>query len=147
MKLKGLNMLKFFSVLMIISGAASLVYSAIHFGISAYVTSRLGFLGFFIAGVLPMVTYILELIAGAVGIKATEIPNVGKIKIAATLGVAVLVLSVISIAYSVIYYIDLRLDLTNFILDIAAGLLIPGLYVWGVFRFRSGVAGLLMGNK
>lgn len=147
MKLKGLNMLKFFSVLMIISGTALLVYSVIHFGVSAYVTSRLGFIGFFIGGVLPLVTYIIELIAGVMGIKATEIPNVGKIRTAATLGVAVLALSVITIAYSVIFYIDLRLDLLNFILDVASGLLIPGMYVWGVFRFRSGVIGMLMGNK
>lgn len=148
MDLKGQKLLKVIGILMIIFGGLSLLFSiGIGFAAALILVSTIGSAALIMLGALPIVSAALELAAGIVGVSAAGMPSVRKIRTAVVLGVLVLVLSVASLAYSAINSAAMGVNTYTIALDVVSGLVIPVLYLVGVFRYKNALVKLLTGGS
>lgn len=146
MNLKGQKLLKVIGILMIICGAASLVMTAMSIGPIIYVANAAGgIVPIILTLVVPFIASTVELAGGIVGVKAAGMPSVSKIKTAVALGVVILVLSVVSIAYNALMFSALGSNVTSIVIDAVSGLVIPVLYLIAVFKYKNALIKLLNG--
>lgn len=146
MNLKGQKLLKVIGILMIICGAASLVMTAMSIGPIIYVANAAGgIVPIILTLVVPFIASTVELAGGIVGVKAAGMPSVSKIKTAVVLGVVILVLSVVSIAYNALMFSALGSNVTSIVIDAVSGLVIPVLYLVAVFKYKNALIKLLNG--
>lgn len=146
MNLKGQKLLKVIGILMIICGAASLVMTAMSIGPIIYVANAAGgIVPIILTLVVPFIASTVELAGGIVGVKAAGMPSVSKIKTAVALGVVILVLSVVSIAYNALMFSALGSSVTSIVIDAVSGLVIPVLYLVAVFKYKNALIKLLNG--
>ena len=147
MNLKGQKLLKIIGILMIICGALSTVLTVISIGPIIYVANAIGgIVPIILTLAVPLIASVIELVAGIVGVKAAGMPSVSKIKTAVILGIGILVLSLVSIAYSTVLSSALGNSITDIVIDAVAGLVIPVLYLVAVFRYKNALVRLLNGE-
>lgn len=125
--MKGSKLLQIISYIMLIAAALSLVVVLFFSGLLTAGAGG-GFLFILLLLVLPILISVVELIAGIVGVKNWA--NPAKAKTCITLGIVVIVLSLISNIYSIVN------GTTDFV-SIVAGLVVPILYLIGAFQLKN----------
>lgn len=143
--MKGQKMLKVCGILMIIGAAFALIVAVLAIiGAAVLLADGGGSLlaAAVIAVVISCIGGIIQLAAGIVGVKAANMPSVGKIKAAVILGILVIVLSLYSSIYSIVTDGFAAADLVSIVL----GLIIPVLYVVGVIQYKNALLELLNGD-
>lgn len=133
----GQKFLKITSILMIIGGIIAVIAGVIAIlGISALAAlagSAEGTGLLYASSILVTVSSVIQIIAGAKGLKACKAPEIaGK---CVTWGIVIAVLSIISLVIGLIGGGDF--SITN----LALNLLVPGLYVYGALKTKSNVNG------
>lgn len=135
MKNNGQIFLKITSILMIIGGIIAAIAGVIAIlGVSALVAlsgnaDGTGLL--YASSILVTVVSVIEIIAGAKGLKACKAPEkAGK---CVTWGIVIAVLSIISMVIGLIG--GGNFDVTSLVLN----LLVPGLYIFGALKTKSNV--------
>lgn len=147
MDLKGQKMLKVVGILMIIGGAISTVLTVVAIGPIIFVANAIGGLvPILLVLVVPLIASVVELAAGIVGVKAAGMPSVNKIKTTVILGIVILALSLVSIAYSAVMSSALGSSVTDIAIDAVSGLLLPVLYLVAVFQYKNALVKLLSGE-
>lgn len=143
--MKGQQMLKVCSILMIIGGGIVLLGAIFVSGLLSIIASAangelqaLAILAIVIAILGPA----LELAAGIVGVKAAGMPSVGKIKAALVLGLLVVLLSLFNNIYS--FIVD-GVDVSA-VIGLLLGLVVPVLYLVGLIQFKNALVELLSGE-
>ena len=131
----GQKFLKITSILMIIGGIIAAIAGVIAIlGVSTLVVllgSAAGSGLLYASCILVTITSVIEIIAGAKGLKACKVPeNAGK---CVTWGVVIAVLSIISIVIGLIG--GGEFNITSLLLN----LLVPGLYVYGALKTKPNV--------
>ena len=131
----GQLFLKITSILMIIGGIIAAIAGVIAIlGVSTLVVllgSAAGSGLLYASCILVTITSVIEIIAGAKGLKACKVPeNAGK---CATWGIVIAVLSIISIVIGLIG--GGEFNITSLLLN----LLVPGLYVYGALKTKLNV--------
>ena len=133
----GQKFLKITSILMIIGGIIAVIAGVIAIlGISALAAlagSAEGTGLLYASSILVTVSSVIQIIAGAKGLKACKAPETaGK---CVTWGIVIAVLSIISLVIGLIGGGDFN------IVNLALNLLVPGLYVYGALKTKSNVNG------
>ena len=128
----GQKFLKITSILMIIGGSIAAIAGIIAIlGVSALVAlsgSAEGSGLLYASSILVTITSVMEIIAGAKGLKACKVPeNAGK---CVTWGIVIAVLSVLSMVIGLIG--GGEFNVTSLVLN----LLVPGLYVYGALKTK-----------
>lgn len=131
----GQKFLKITSILMIIGGIIAVIAGVIAIlGVSALVAlagSAEGIGLLYASSILVTITSVIEIIAGAKGLKACKVPeNAGK---CVTWGIVIAVLSIISMVICLIG--GGKFNITSLVLN----LLVPGLYVYGALKTKPNV--------
>lgn len=131
----GQKFLKITSILMIIGGIIAAIAGVIAIlGVSALVAlagSAEGIGLLYASSILVTITSVIEIIAGAKGLKACKVPeNAGK---CVTWGIVIAVLSIISMVIGLIGGGEFKI--TSLVLN----LLVPGLYVYGALKTKPNV--------
>ena len=131
----GQKFLKITSILMIIGGIIAAIAGVIAIlGVSALVAlagSAEGIGLLYASSILVTITSVIEIIAGAKGLKACKVPeNAGK---CVTWGIVIAVLSIISMVIGLIG--GGEFNITSLVLN----LLVPGLYVYGALKTKPNV--------
>ena len=131
----GQKFLKITSILMIIGGIIAAIAGVIAIlGVSALVAlagSAEGIGLLYASSILVTIISVIEIIAGAKGLKACKVPeNAGK---CVTWGIVIAVLSIISMVIGLIG--GGKLNITSLVLN----LLVPGLYVYGALKTKPNV--------
>lgn len=131
----GIGMLKITSILMIVFGIIALVAGIIAIvGVSALgvaLGAGGGFVAFMVVmGVLALIGAVIELLAGLAGRKCANNPSTQGLKKCMILGIIVLILSIISLIGS-----GTMGSLNG--LGVVTGLIIPILYLIGVFQIKK----------
>ena len=131
----GQKFLKITSILMIIGGIIAVIAGVIAIlGVSALVAlagSAEGIGLLYASSILVTITSVIEIIAGAKGLKACKVPeNAGK---CVTWGIVIAVLSIISMVIGLIG--GGEFNITSLVLN----LLVPGLYVYGALKTKPNV--------
>ena len=131
----GQKFLKITSILMIIGGIIAVIAGVIAIpGVSALVAlagSAEGIGLLYASSILVTILPVIEIIAGAKGLKACKVPeNAGK---CVTWGIVIAVLSIISIVIGLIG--GGEFNITSLVLN----LLVPGLYVYGALKTKPNV--------
>jgi hypothetical protein len=131
----GIGMLKVTSILMIIFGIIAIIAGIVAIvGVSALgvaLGAGAGFVALMVVmGVLALVGAIIELLAGLAGRKCANNPSVQGLRKCMILGIIVLALSIIALIGSGV------LGALNG-LGIVTGLIIPILYLIGVFQIKK----------
>lgn len=131
----GQKFLKITSILMIIGGIIAVIAGVIAIlGVSALVAlagnaDGTGLL--YASSILVTIISVIEIIAGAKGLKACKVPeNAGK---CVTWGIVIAVLSIISMVIGLIG--GGEFNITSLVLN----LLVPGLYVYGALKTKPNV--------
>ena len=139
--MKGQKMLKVCSILMIVGGGIAAVLSVLAI-LGAAALAAAGALETFllIAVILAVLGAGIELAAGIVGVKAAGMPSVGKIKASVIMGILVVVMSIVSNVFN--YSLNGKFDVVSIVL----GLVLPVLYLIGVFKFKNALVALLSGE-
>ncbi len=139
--MKGQKMLKVCSILMIVGGGIAAVLSVLAI-LGAAALAAAGALETFllIAVILAVLGAGIELAAGIVGVKAAGMPSVGKIKASVIMGILVVVMSIASNVFN--YSLTGKFDVVSIVL----GLVLPVLYLIGVFKFKNALVALLSGE-
>ncbi len=139
--MKGQKMLKVCSILMIVGGGIAAVLSVLAIlGAAALATAGALETFLLIAVVLAVLGAGIELAAGIVGVKAAGMPSVGKIKASVIMGILVVVMSIASNVFN--YSLTGKFDVVSIVL----GLVLPVLYLIGVFKFKNALVALLSGE-
>lgn len=133
----GQKFLKITSILMIIGGIIAVIAGVIAIlGISALAAlagSAEGTGLLYASSILVTVSSVIQIIAGAKGLKACKAPEIaGK---CVTWGIVIAILSIISMVIGLIGGGDF--SITN----LALNLLVPGLYIYGALKTKSNVNG------
>lgn len=131
----GQKFLKITSILMIIGGIIAAIAGVIAIlGVSALVAlagSAEGIGLLYASSILVTIISVIEIIAGAKGLKACKVPeNAGK---CVTWGIVIAVLSIISMVIGLIG--GGKFNITSLVLN----LLVPGLYVYGALKTKPNV--------
>ena len=131
----GQKFLKITSILMIIGGIIAVIAGVIAIlGVSALVAlagSAEGIGLLYASSILVTITSVIEIIAGAKGLKACKVPeNAGK---CVTWGIVIAVLSIISMVIGLIG--GGEFNITSLVLN----LLVPGMYVYGALKTKPNV--------
>ena len=131
----GQKFLKITSILMIIGGIIAVIAGVIAIlGVSALVAlagSAEGIGLLYASSILVTIISVIEIIAGAKGLKACKVPeNAGK---CVTWGIVIAVLSIISMVIGLIG--GGEFNITSLVLN----LLVPGLYVYGALKTKPNV--------
>ena len=131
----GQKFLKITSILMIIGGIIAAIAGVIAIlGVSALVAlagSAEGIGLLYASSILVTIISVIEIIAGAKGLKACKVPeNAGK---CVTWGIVIAVLSIISMVIGLIG--GGEFNITSLVLN----LLVPGLYVYGALKTKPNV--------
>ena len=131
----GQKFLKITSILMIIGGIIAVIAGVIAIlGVSALVAlagSAEGMGLLYASSILVTIISVIEIIAGAKGLKACKVPeNAGK---CVTWGIVIAVLSIISMVIGLIG--GGAFNITSLVLN----LLVPGLYVYGALKTKPNV--------
>ena len=131
----GQKFLKITSILMIIGGIIAVIAGVIAIlGISALAAlagSAEGTGLLYASSILVTVSSVIQIIAGAKGLKACKAPETaGK---CVTWGIVIAVLSIISLVIGLIGGGDFN------IINLALNLLVPGLYVYGALKTKPNV--------
>lgn len=131
----GQKFLKITSILMIVGGIIAVIAGVIAIlGVSALAAlagSAEGTGLLYASSILVTISSVIQIIAGAKGLKACKVPKTaGK---CATWGIVIAVLSIISMVIGLIGGGDF--NITN----LALNLLVPGLYVYGALKTKSNV--------
>lgn len=139
--MKGQKMLKVCSILMIVGGGIAAVLSVLAIlGAAALATAGALETFLLIAVILAVLGAGIELAAGIVGVKAAGMPSVGKIKASVIMGILVVVMSIASNVFN--YTLNGKFDVVSIVL----GLVLPVLYLIGVFKFKNALVALLSGE-
>lgn len=145
MDLKGQKMLKVCGILMIIGGVLNLVLGIITVaGLALLLAALEGSFGVLLIAAMAaaLLGGALELAAGIVGVKAAEMPSVGKIKAALILGLLVLILCLFSFISSVVAD---GFSLSS-VVSLIFGIVVPVLYIMGVIQYKNALVALLSGE-
>ena len=131
----GQKFLKITYILMMVGGIIAVIAGVIAIlGVSALVAlagSAEGIGLLYASSILVTITSVIEIIAGAKGLKACKVPeNAGK---CVTWGIVIAVLSIISMAIGLIG--GGEFNITSLVLN----LLVPGLYVYGALKTKPNV--------
>lgn len=143
--MKGQQMLKVCSILMIIGGALNLLLAIIVIAGLAVLMAALEGAGAALlvaAMVAACLGGALELAAGIVGVKAAEMPSVGKIKAALILGILVVVLCLFNLITNVVS----EGFTTSSIITMLLGVVVPILYLVGLIQYKNALVALLSGE-
>ena len=129
----GQKFLKITSILMIVGGISAVIAGVIAIlGVSALAAlagSAEGTGLLYASSILVTISSVIQIIAGAKGLKACKVPETaGK---CVTWGIVIAVLSIISMVIGLIGGGDF--NITN----LALNLLVPGLYVYGALKTKS----------
>ncbi len=146
MDLKGQKMLKVCSILMIIGAALALIVSIMGFvgiaALNAVFEGEIAGFGTYLLLVVALVSAVVQLVAGIVGVQAAKMPSVNKIKLSLIFGLLVVVLSLISSISSIVNNGFSGSAMTSLLI----GLVIPALYLVGLIQYKNALVALMSGE-
>lgn len=130
------KILKITSILMIVGGVLSVLGAALLIAFGGLVFSSVDAAGFgvvlgFIAVIGPLVAGVIQLVAGIVGKK--NCANPAKAGTCIALGVVICIISILSTVAN----LSGDANTGSIILNLAVGLVLPGLYTYGAYQLKA----------